>query len=241
MTNSAARGSQRRTCRSRPAGPPSRRRTPPRPTALPPPPARAGPQRAAPRPPHTTRSRRHRAAPAPGLPAPPRGDAARPAARKEKARRRHLGPARRPPAKSLRGRAAARPAPPALTNLAPEALQHPHLVAAVLGRHRASAAACALRTRGGARRKERPQHPPRLPPPSGAATERRAAAARMRIRSVSRQPWAGDAAPLCPRSARPFAVCAVRAGRSLDGATPTARRGSAHLCPVCYFRRRQKS
>lgn len=58
-------------------------------------------------------------------------------------------------------------------------------------------------------------------------------------------PQRGDAvpprpAPHCPRSDWPGAVCAARDGRSLDGAAPTARYSPAHLCPLCYFHRRQE-
>lgn len=76
------------------------------------------------------------------LPFPSRGcpPAAAPGKAKAKARRRPRGTAP----------GCAQPAPAALTDLAPEVLQHPHLVAAaVLGRHRASAAACAVRGGGG--------------------------------------------------------------------------------------------
>lgn len=117
----------------------------------------------------------------------PRGlNSRRPAAGKEREQRR---PAPRSPGRSghLSAAAPGSPAPPrpgparrarsaALTDLPPEVLQHPHLVAAVPSRHRASAAACAVQRAAGGREggarpgpATRPPAADTAPPPPAAA------------------------------------------------------------------------
>lgn len=93
---------------------------------------------------------------------------ARPAAGRERERPperggpgRPPGPARPGPAQPAAARAGHRAA---LTDLPAEVLQHPHLVAAVPGRHRASAAACAVRCAAGGRERRGPATHPRAAP-----------------------------------------------------------------------------